>query len=94
MSHQYRTHLEHRTTVTPADVLQRARTFFSRHNSIYATYEEKAGPAFVTFRGQGNEEIVIAATTEGDHTLVTGSSYLFDMQVARFFTTLEPAVSA
>jgi hypothetical protein len=26
-----------------------------------------------------------------DATRVTGSSYLFDMQVSRFFATLEPA---
>ena len=50
------------------------------------------GPGHVTFRGQGGEEVVIGVSpaTEGAGTRVTGSSYLFDMQVARFFTTLPP----
>ena len=29
-------------------------------------------------------------TPDGDATRVTGSTYLFDMQIARFFTTLPP----
>jgi hypothetical protein len=50
------------------------------------------GDGFCTFRGQGGEEVVIAATTasDGASTRVTGSSYLFDMQVSRFFATLSP----
>jgi hypothetical protein len=35
---------------------------------------------------------VIAATAKDGATLVTGSTYLFDMQVARFLSTL-PAVA-
>jgi hypothetical protein len=42
-------------------------------------------------RGQGGEELVIAATPSSGHTLVTGSSYLFDAQISRFFATLPPA---
>jgi hypothetical protein len=43
-------------------------------------------------RGQGGEEIVIAATAAPDGTtLVTGSSYLFDAQISRFFAMLPPA---
>jgi hypothetical protein len=34
---------------------------------------------------------VIAATPADGHTLVTGSSYLFDAQISRFFSTLPPA---
>lgn len=46
----------------------------------------------MTLRGQGGEEVVIAASaTPGGDTLVTGSSYLFDAQIARFFATLPPA---
>jgi hypothetical protein len=44
----------------------------------------------VSFRGQGTEELLIAAIERDGATLVTGSSYLFDMQIARFFTTLAP----
>jgi hypothetical protein len=43
-------------------------------------------------RGQGGEELVIAATAApGGLTMVTGSSYLFDAQISRFFSTLPPA---
>jgi hypothetical protein len=82
---------EFRTTLPPADVLVRAKQFFSRRNSLYAAFLDQEGPTHLTFRGQGGEEIVIAAIDLDGTTLVTGSTYMFDMQVARFFTTL-PAV--
>jgi hypothetical protein len=44
----------------------------------------------VSLRGQGGEEVVIAARTGDGKTLVTGSTYLFDQQIARFFATLAP----
>ena len=83
------------TTLSPDDVLARAKQFFSRRPSIYATFLDREGPGFVTFRGQGGEEVVIAAAPApgGGGTRVTGSTYLFDMQIARFFTTL-PEVAA
>ncbi|MDB4914501.1 MAG: hypothetical protein JWM95_2145 [Gemmatimonadetes bacterium] len=84
---------EFQTTLSSADVLARARKFFARRNSIYAAFLEQDGPAHVTFRGQGGEEIVIGAMERDGSTLVTGSSYIFDMQIARFFTTL-PAIEA
>ena len=82
---------EFRTTLSPDDVLAAAKAFFSRRNSLYATFLEQDDAAHVTFRGQGGEEIVIAALVRDGVTLVTGSSYLFDMQIARFFTTLPEA---
>jgi len=81
------------TTTLPADeVIKRAKTFFSRRPSLYAAFVDRQGENFCTFRGQGGEEIVIAAAKTDAGTRVTGSTYLFDMQVARFFATLpEPA---
>lgn len=79
---------EFRTTLQPADVLSQAKAFFSRRNSLYAAFLEQEGPSHVTFRGQGGEEIAIAAAVQDGSTLVTGSTYIFDAQVARFFTTL------
>ena len=90
MNQSQRTLQEFRTTLTPAEVLAEAKQFFTRRNSIYATFIDRDGPTFVSFRGQGGEEIVIAAATQDGATRVTGSTYLFDMQVARFFTTLPP----
>ena len=88
MPQSNRTLQECRTTLAPAEVLTKAKQFFSQRNSLYATFLDKEGPTFCTFRGQGGEEIVIGVTTKDGATLVTGSSYLFDMQVARFFATL------
>jgi hypothetical protein len=90
MNQSQRTLQEFRTTLTPAEVLAEAKQFFTRRNSLYATFIDRDGPTFVTFRGQGGEEIVIAAATQDGATRVSGSTYLFDMQVARFFTTLPP----
>jgi hypothetical protein len=90
MNQSQRTLQEYRTTATPAEVLAEAKDFFSRRNSLYATFIDREGPTFVSFRGQGGEELIIAATADAGGTRVTGSTYLFDMQIARFFTTLPP----
>ena len=92
MTTQRRTLLEHRTSLEPKHVLDAARSFFSRRNSLYAAFIEQESPTHVTLRGQGGEELVIAASAmPGGDTLVTGSSYLYDAQIARFFATLPPA---
>jgi hypothetical protein len=82
------------TTIPAADVLERAKKFFSTRPSLYSTFLDKEGPGFASFRGQGGEEIVIAVAPAESGTRVTGSSYLFDMQVARFFATLSPVGAA
>jgi hypothetical protein len=92
MNQTQRTLQEYRSTLPPAQVLAEAKKFFTRRNSIYAVFLEKEGPTYVTFRGQGTEELVISAVEKDGATLVTGSTYLFDMQVARFFSTLAPYV--
>jgi hypothetical protein len=90
MHQSQRTLQEFRTTATPAEVLAEAKEFFTRRNAIYATFIDRDGPTFVSFRGQGGEELIIAAVEQDGATRVTGSTYLFDMQIARFFTTLPP----
>jgi hypothetical protein len=80
------------TSLAAAEVLARAKAFFTSRPSLYSTFLDKEGPGFCTFRGQGGEEIVIAAAPgEAGGTRVTASTYLFDMQIARFFTTLPGA---
>lgn len=90
MKQTERTLQEYRTTLPPAEVLARAKQWFAKRNGIYAAFLEREGPTYVSLRGQGGEEIVIAATPAPEGTLVTGSTYLFDMQIARFFATLPP----
>jgi hypothetical protein len=91
-SQRARTVQEAATTLPPVEVIASAKKFFARRNSIYSAFLEKEGPGYVTFRGQGGEEIVIAAVGADSETRVTASTYLFDQQVARFLSTLPAPV--
>lgn len=93
MAASTRTLQEQQTSLSPQDVIARAKAFFAQRNPLYAAFLDMEGPGWVTFRGQGGEEIVIAAAPRGGATLVTGSTYLFDMQVARFLAALPPVAA-
>src|SRR5205823_11808140 len=82
------------TSLAPQQVLDAAKRFFVRRNRLYAAFLEKEGSTFVAMRGQGGEEILIGAAPVDGGTRVTGSTYMFDQQVARFFATLPPRESA
>jgi hypothetical protein len=82
---------ERRTSASIADVLASATRFFARGSGIYSAFVEKQGPTYVSLRGQGGEELVIGARETADGTVVSGSSYLFDQQIARFLDSLPPA---
>ena len=84
------------TSLAPAAVLDWAVQFFSRQSGVYAAFPEKRGPTHVMLRGQGGEEIAIAAWATDAGTRVSGSSYMFDQQVVRFLDALPlaPAVAA
>jgi hypothetical protein len=82
------------TSLAPADVLAAAKAFFQGQNGIYAAFVEREGPNHLVFRGQGGEEIALAAHLTGGVTRVSGSSYMFDAQVARFLASLPVAVAA
>lgn len=82
------------TTLSPAEVLQSAKQFFARQTGIYAAFPEQESKTHITMRGQGGEEVVIAALSQSGSTRVTGSTYLFDQQVARFMATLAPVPEA
>lgn len=83
-----RTLQETTTTASPAEVLSEAKKFFSRRLNVYSAFLEQESSQHVTFRGQGGEELVIAVAPGEDGTRVTGSTYLFDQQIARFFSLL------
>lgn len=85
-----RTLQETHTTLAPEAVLAAAKRFFTRRQGIYAAFLEKEGPTFVNLRGQGGEEVLIGVAPAARGTRVTGSTYIFDQQVARFFATLPP----
>jgi len=79
------------TTLAPAEVLAAAKAFFARRLGIYSAFLEREGPTFVALRGQGGEEVVFGVAPAEGGTRVSGSTYLFDMQVARFLATLPEA---
>jgi len=89
-SQSARTVQEISTSLSPTDVLNEAKSFFARQNGVYSAFLEQESDTHVTLRGQGGEEIVIAASQAGDGTNVTASSYLFDQQIGRWLNTLPP----
>jgi hypothetical protein len=92
-SQRARTVQEMVTSLSPAAVLDEAKNFFSRQNGVYAAFVEQEGPAYITLRGQGGEEIVIGTAPGDGGTRVTASTYLFDQQIARFLSSLPPGKS-
>jgi hypothetical protein len=90
MPHRNRTLQETTTSLAPAQVLEEAKRFFSRQNGVYSAFPEQESKTHVTLRGQGGEEIVIGAFPDARGTKVSGSTYLFDQQVARFLAALAP----
>ncbi len=92
-SQRAKTLQEVETTLSGAEVISATKDFFTRRNGVYASFLDKEGPGYVTFRGQGGEEIVIGAAASGSGTRVSGSTYLFDQQIARFFSGLPMAAN-
>ena len=86
-----RTLQQTRTTLDGAAVLAAARSFFANRSGIYSAFLEKESATHVALRGQGGEELVIGVAQLATGTQVTGSSYLFDQQVAHFLSSLPPA---
>lgn len=83
-----RTQQETHTSLDGASVLSAATDFFAKRSGIYAAFIEKSGPTYVAMRGQGGEDVLVGVAAIPGGTRVTGSSYLFDQQIARFLSTL------
>lgn len=80
------------TTLDGAEVIRRAKAFFSQRVPQMAAFPEEEGPAFLTLRGQGGEEIALAVFATEGGTRVRASTLYFDQGIARFLSTLpEPA---
>lgn len=90
MAQRDRTLQETITAMSPAETLASAKRFFAVENRSYAAYPEQEGASYLTLRGMGGEEVVVSASPVEGGTRVSGSSYLFDQQVARFLSTLPP----
>ncbi len=81
-----------RTSLSVPQVLDAAVAFFSRSGGVYSAFLETRGPTHVVLRGQGGEEIAIGANALEGGCSVSGSSYLYDQQVARFLDSLPALV--
>ncbi len=82
------------TSLTPGEVIARAKVFFAIRVPNNAAFPEKEGPNFLTLRGQGGEEIALAVSASGAGTRVRASTLFFDQAVARFLSTLPLAQQA
>jgi hypothetical protein len=83
-----------RTTSLAADeIFAHAKKFFGERMPNTAAFPEKEGPGYLVLRGQGGEEVVLAASRRDGVTYVRGSTLLFDQAVDRFFSTLPEAVA-
>ncbi len=80
------------TPLAGDEVLERAKSFFAERVPHYGAYLEHEGPTYVTFRGQGGEEIVLATRAIDGGTTVRASTLLYDQAIGRFFSTL-PSVT-
>jgi hypothetical protein len=86
---------ESTTSLAPEEVIRRAKEFFQTRVPATGAFVEAESPHHVVLRGQGGEEIVIAAVAADTGASVRGSTLLFDQQVARFLSTLpEPGAPA
>jgi hypothetical protein len=80
------------TALDAAEVLRRAKQFFTERVPTQAAFPEKEGPTWLTLRGQGGEEIAIAVAPAPGGTRVRGSTLLFDQPLDRFLSTLPAPV--
>jgi hypothetical protein len=83
-----------RTSLPPADVLARAKQFFAERVPHAAAFPEREGATWLVLRGQGGEEIAIAAMPADGVTRVRASTLLFDQAVSRFLSTLPAPVGS
>ena len=82
------------TSLSGPDVLARAKQFFQERVPNNAAFPEHEGPAFLSLRGQGGEEVVFAVVSVPGGLRVRASTLLFDQAVDRFLSTLPVAVGA
>jgi hypothetical protein len=76
------------TTLSPAEVIALAKQFFAERVPNNAAFPEKEGPAYLTLRGQGGEEIALAVLPGEGGSRIRASTLFFDQALERFLSTL------
>jgi hypothetical protein len=80
---------ETRTTLAPAEVVERALQFFALAHSPHAAWPDQVGEGYLRLRMDVGE-VVIGALRNGSSTRVQGSTSRGAHLLARFLTTLGP----
>lgn len=84
---------ETQTRLSPDEVIERARRFFTLASTPYAAFEEKVGDGYLKlFLEVG--EIVIGCVPRGDLTVVRGSASRGEHLLTSFLTSLGPPLDA
>jgi len=76
------------TSLSAAEIIARAKSFFADRVPHNAAFPEKEGPGYLTLRGQGGEEIALAVFGAEGAQQVRVSTLFFDQAVERFLATL------
>jgi len=79
------------TQLAPDEVLDRAIAFFSSRVPLEAAFPEQRSAGHLVLRGQGGEEIAIAARSDQGVTRVRAATLMFDGTLRRFLVTLPVA---
>lgn len=83
------------TPLAGPEIFTLAKRFFAERVPLSAAYPEQEGPGHLVLRGQGGEEVVIAALPgPAGVTRIRASTLLFDQALDRFLETLPPAPEA
>jgi hypothetical protein len=82
------------TTLEPAAIIARAKSFFADRVPNNAAYPEQEGPNYLTLRGQGGEEVALAVFPCSEGSRIRASTLFYDQAIGRFLTTLPSPVIA
>ena len=77
------------TDLPPAEVLDRAKDFFTTRLSQYTALISDEGPAHLKFDVEAGE-VVIGTLAQDGRTLVRGSTSRLHHELSQFLTTLAP----
>lgn len=85
---------ETRTKLAPAEVIERARTFFTLASTPYASFAEKVGDGYLKLFLEVGEIVIGCVPQEDGATLVRGSASRGEHLLTSFLTTLAPPLHA
>ena len=77
------------TELPAGEVIERAREFFTLRMSSYAAFAEDAGPSHIKFVTEAGD-LTIGVGTQGDRSLVRGSTSRMHHELSQFLSTLAP----